>query len=80
MTGAAGRCGGGVVGSSGTSVDWRLDSSWSVSCLEGVWLVLGLSLVFENDEAALLDPGMATLKALLCGPCPLLLVALILKM
>lgn len=27
-----------------------------------------------------LHPGMATLKALLCGPCPRLLVALILKM
>lgn len=27
-----------------------------------------------------LHPGMATLKTLLCGPCPLLLVALILKM
>lgn len=43
-----------MVGSSCTSVDWTSDSSGLVSCLEGVWLVLRLSLVLGSDEAALL--------------------------
>lgn len=54
LTGKPERGGGGVVGSSVTFLDWRSGSSWLVSCLEGVWIVLRLSLVFENDEAALL--------------------------
>lgn len=62
MTGAAGRVLEGAVGSSGTSVDMRSDSLWSVSCLERVWLVLLLSLVFENDEAALLAGSRQEIK------------------
>lgn len=43
-----------MVGSSCTSVDWTSDSSGLVSCLEGVWLFLRLSLALGSDEAALL--------------------------
>lgn len=43
-----------MIGSSGSSVAERSDLSWSESCLEGAWLVLWVSLVFENAEAVLL--------------------------
>lgn len=50
-----------MVGSSCTSVDWTSDSSGLVSCLDGEWLVLRLSLVLGSDEAALVAGSGETL-------------------